>query len=284
VSRVKNILTSVTDFFIYSNLLISIGAFVFTLQTALFFNYSAAASAFFGLTNFVSTFVFYNLQRLYQSTKTQASERLNWYRNHRRVLFTLMFVFISLYFLVFKVNLKVFAYGLILYVPVAILSIFYFMPPFALRRLPFIKIFFISLVWTISGVLLPLLYNEYNFSIRHLGKEEYAYVAAQFLFIAAICIPFDIRDSENDRYTGVRTLVITQGISQAKSIGIMMLLGYMSLSQNTTQLLVYVLCGLPAIALLIYSATHRHRYYYSVLVDGLIVLQFLLSLLFMKGR
>ena len=284
MKTLKHIVTAVTDFFIYANLLISIAAFAFTLQTALHFNYSYGAAAFFSLTNFVSTFVLYNLQRLYQSTKTNASERLNWYKNKRRLLFTFMFVFIALYYLVFKVNFSVYSNGILLYIPVGILSLFYFLPPFALRRLPFFKIFLIGLVWVCSSVIIPLLYKDLAFSYTHFSWNEYAYILAQFLFISAICIPFDIRDAENDKQLGIKTLVVTQGLSQAKSIGVVLLLAYMSLAQNSIQLLVYMLTGLPALALMLYSATHRHRYYYAVLVDGLIILQFVLSLVFLRSR
>lgn len=282
MKALKNILTLAADFFIYSNLLISIAAFAFTLQTALHFDYSYNAAAFFSLTNFVSTFILYNLQRLYQSTKTHASERLNWYNRHRRLLFTLMLILLTLYYRVFTLNYQAFSAGLLIYLPVAAISVFYFLPPFALRRLPFFKIFIIALVWICSGVVIPLFYQELVFLPGHYTWESSTYILAQFLFIAAICIPFDIRDAENDKQLGIQTLVVTQGLSKAKRIGVLLLLAYMSLAQNSTQLLIYFLTGFPAIVLMLYSATHRHRYYYSVLVDGLIVWQFVLSLVLMQ--
>ena len=283
MKRAKHISTVIVDFFVYSNLLISIAAFLFTVQTALHFRYSGAASAFFAITNFVSTFTLYNLQRIYQSTQLVNDQRLQWYRNNRRLLFTCILVFMSLYYLVFKANYIVFWDGLLLYIPAAVLSLIYFLPPFTLRRLPFFKIFFIGFVWAASGIIIPLMYEEYRFSYEHLGKEELAYMAAQLLFIAAICIPFDIRDIESDRKHTIKTLAVTHGLSKTKTIGIILLLIYMSLAQNSIQLFIYVLTGVPGIILILYSATHRHRYYYSVLVDGLIICQFVFSLLLLKG-
>lgn len=283
--RTKDISARLIDFFVFSNLLISIAAFLFTLQTALNFHYSGPSAAFFAFTNFISTFTLYNLQRVYQSTKPNTHNRLIWYERNRRVLFTLILVFASLYFIVFKANYAVFTEGLLFYIPAAILSLFYFLPPFAFRRLPIFKIFFIALVWVVSSIYIPLLYNDSSFSLsENLHKNEITYLLAQFCFIAAICVPFDIRDIENDRQNSIKTLPVHFGLSTSKTIGIVLLLLYMVLAQNVQQAIVYFVTGTLGIILMIYSTQHKHRYYFSVLVDGLILVQFILFAVLFNGQ
>lgn len=283
--RTKDISARIVDFFIFSNLLIAIAAFLFTLQTALNFHYSGPSAAFFAFTNFVSTFTLYNLQRVYQSTKPNTHNRLIWYERNRHLLFTLILIFASLYFIVFKVNYNIFMEGLLFYIPAAVFSLFYFLPPFALRRLPIFKIFFIALVWVITSIYIPLMYNDSSFSFTaNLNKNEIAYLIAQFCFISALCIPFDIRDVENDRQNLIRTLPVHFGLSTSKTIGIVLLLVYMVMAQNVQQAIVYFVTGTLGIVLTIYSSQHKHRYYFSVLVDGLIIVQFILFTFLFSGQ
>lgn len=279
----KNIGVKLLDFFIYSNLLISIACFLFTLQTALAFHASETAAAFFGITNFIATFSLYSLQRIYQSTKPYTDHRLAWYHRNKKILFTLILVFISLYYSIFINNYVVFKYGLLMYLPAAAFSVIYFLPPFALRRMPVSKIFLIGGVWAYTSVFIPLLYNEGVFSFSNIGFGETSYIVAQLLFIAAICVPFDIRDMENDRQNSIKTLPVQFGLGKSKTIGIILLLTYVFLAQNTIQFTVFGITGLLGILLIYFSFEHKHRYFFSVLVDGLIIFQFVLYSLFTRN-
>lgn len=284
MEKVKKIPGQFVDFFIYSNLLISMATFLFTLQTAFVFNYSAPSAVFFAITNFLSTFTLYNLQRIYQSTKPHSNPRLFWYEKHKKILFTMILVFASLYAMVFKTNYLVYKEGLLFCVPAGILSLFYFLPPFTLRRLPVFKIFLIAFVWVFTSTLIPLLYNDSTFIMfKNVKKDEIAYMIAQFFFIAALCVPFDIRDVENDRQNSINTLPVHFGLSRAKTIGIILFLIYMVLAQDTKQAITYFITGTLGIVLLLYASQHQHRYYFSVLVDGLIILQFMLFTILFKG-
>lgn len=284
MQRLKKIPGQFLDFITYSNLLIAAASFLFTIQTAITFNYSANAAAFFAATNFLSTFSLYNLQRIYQSTKSNANPRLAWHQNNKRLLFTLMFVLASLYYLIFKVNYQAFKMGLLCYIPAAIFSVFYFLPPFTLRRMPFFKIFFISMVWVVTSILIPMFYDGTVFSgFKHFEFKEYAYLLSQFCFIAAICIPFDIRDIRSDKKHQVKTIPVSFGLGFAKNTGLLLLLIYMVLAQNTPQLIANFITGVLGMVLMYYSTEHKHRFYFSVLVDGLILLQFALYLFLFAG-
>ena len=274
---VKKILVQIIDFLVYSNLFISIAAFVFTLQTALVFDSALPASIFFAWTNFVATFILYNFQRIYESTKEPKSERMLWYDRNKKILFTLMLVFASLYFNFFKDHYDKFIEGLIAYVPISILSIAYFMPPFNLRKLPVLKIFIIGFVWLFSSSVIPLMYEDHTFvCLKNIGSKELEYIIAQFLFISALCIPFDIKDLENDRQSSVRTLPVHFGISKAKKIGVVLFLLYIILANDGAQFIAYLIPGLLGAILTMYSHDKKHRHYFYVLIDGLIILQFVL--------
>ena len=96
-----------------------------------------------------------------------------------------------------------------------ILSVSY---PFRLRKIPFSKIFIISLVWTISTMLLLVLENKIPFN-----SNVIFYLLTRFLFVFAICIPFDIRDIKYDNIK-LKTIPIVFGVSKSKLISFIILL------------------------------------------------------------
>ena len=97
-------------------------------------------------------------------------------------------------------------------------------------------------------------------------------------------MPFDIRDVENDQQNSIKTLPVHLGISKSKTIGIILFLTYMVFAQDIKQAIVYFITGTLGIILLLYSSQHKHRYYFSVLVDGLIILQFVLFTFLFTGQ
>ena len=81
-----------------------------------------------------------------------------------------------------------------------------------LRKIPFAKIFMIALVWSSMAVILP--WVEEKGLVWHL--PTFNLFVLQFMFIFIITLPFDINDVEVDRVTGVKTIPISIGVSQAK--------------------------------------------------------------------
>ncbi len=255
------------------------------MQTALVFHSSYPASVFFAWTNFVATFVLYNLQRIYQSTKEPKSVRMQWYDRNKKILLTFIFVFVSLYFTFFKDHYAHFLEGLLAYIPISIISIAYFMPPFNLRKIPILKVFIIGFVWLASSVLIPLMYKDYTFvGFETLGLKELEYIGAQFLFISALCIPFDVKDYENDRQGSIKTLPVHFGISAAKKIAVVLFLIYIILANDGTQFIAYLIPGLGGAFLTTYSSDKKHRHYFYILIDGLIILQFALFFFLFNGK
>ncbi len=270
-------LSRVLDTLTYSNVYIAFSAFLFTLQTGFVFQQSFRSALFFGMINFVATMGMYSLQRVYFIRKRPFHPVSKWFKTYGKWVLVIILLLASLHISWFGSFYKTFLKGLFLYAPVVLLSLAYFLPPFNLRSLPYVKIFFIGLVWMYVGIIIPLSYNGFEFYPGALlTKEALSYVIAQFLFISAICIPFDVRDFESDKLNNILTIPVQFGIKVARWLGIIILAGYFLLAADEVQLYVYMLCTVVASILIWFSYPIRKRHYYSVLVDGLIIFQYAL--------
>jgi 4-hydroxybenzoate polyprenyltransferase len=134
------------------------------------------------------------------------------------------------------------------------------------------------MVWSWVTVLVPgfefTTLTSYQVSLLFLEKT---------LFIIGITIPFDIRDLEVDAHYKIDTLPLGFGLYRSKVFAIVslcfawliaLMLCTSSLYQ-LSQVLGLLVFYLFAICLVGYSQQHQHDYYFSGLLDGLILLQFI---------
>ena len=155
---------------------------------------------------FFATIFTYNFQRIVRISKSQKHNRKDWTQKNKFLIYLVMIIssVISLYFFSkFKTNTQ------IAIIFSAIISVLY---PFGFRTIPFSKIFVISLIWTTSTMLLLILEEEIIFS-----SNVIAHLLSRFLFVFAICIPFDIRDVKYDNIK-LKTIPIFFGVSKSKLI------------------------------------------------------------------
>jgi len=164
-----------------------------------------------------------------------------------------------------------------------LLSFLYVTPLGRFRRLrdvPFIKIFIISTVWAALTGLIPFLRT---------GQAEFWSASILFaertLFIFAITIPFDIRDTAVDLSSGLRTLPITVGVRKSKLLAT----GALAISATLTGILMttgvydhkliapFLLCTGVTTWLILNARIEMDDYYYSGLLDGTM---FLLAFLY----
>ncbi|MCC6584897.1 MAG: UbiA family prenyltransferase, partial [Chitinophagales bacterium] len=82
-----------------------------------------------------------------------------------------------------------------------------------LRDFPFVKIFLIALVWSLTSVVLPALENNINLLER---RDVLVVLAAQFVYILFITLPFDINDAQVDKASGIKTIPSVFGIRFSK--------------------------------------------------------------------
>lgn len=146
-----------------------------------------------------------------------------------------------------------------------------------LRDLSYLKIFLIAIAWSWITVLLPALELGMGWSIPMIVM-----ILERAFFIFAITLPFDIRDLEVDAYNQVRTLPALLGSRRTKMLALFCLLAMAALAGLNHHVDAYstgafagiLLSGLIACVLIFFSDRVKHDYYFSGLIDGLMVLQF----------
>ena len=208
------------SFLIHSNIFVSFCVLSLSLSSELILLNSKIS-----FPSKVSQFVFfasiftYNFQRIIRLKLLEIHPKKNWIKTNKSLIYIIMSiaVIMSLYFFV---NFKNTSTQIII-ILCGILSVLY---PFILRSIPFIKIFIISFVWTISTIFLFVIENQIP-----LNNNIIAHLIVRFLFVFAICIPFDIRDLKYDNIR-IKTLPIVFGVSKSKLIAFISLLIAMIIS------------------------------------------------------
>lgn len=283
---------------VYGNIFISIAGLTQVLLTQILFDIEFDAHAFSYLAFILlSTFLQYNIQRGYNlilmlgglrinifnrtlqfgnpiSINQVSNDRHKWLLINRKPM--LLSILISLLTLFFLCNWLSWT-SIYIMIGAELVSTLYYMKPFNLRRFGFIKPIIVGAIWVISCVLIPLLENKL------LNEQTYYFIAAQFCFITALCVLFDVKDAEHDFYQGVKTYANAWGAKGARLVAFLFMLGYMVCFYmfDTTPITNYInLAFLTATSILIFF-THeeRHPYYYYLLIDGLMILQLIITIL-----
>ena len=206
---------------IHSNIYISLAAVALTLATQIQLDMELQWHPYLFLIFFATLFE-YNLHRLITILTNRdalKSEKHSWVSGNLN-LFYLLMLFSVLGFLiaVFNAKLRV----LLTLAPIAGLTLFYSTPIskgvkglFRLRQIPFLKIFLIAFVWSSVTILLPVMYSDIHYNAWHIILM----ITERFLFIFAITIPFDIRDMEVDRLSGLQTIPLQIGVEKSLFVG-----------------------------------------------------------------
>ncbi|NEN23322.1 hypothetical protein G3O08_07400 [Cryomorpha ignava] len=155
---------------------------------------------------------------------------------------------------------------------------------YSIRRIPYLKLWVIVLAWILSTTIVPLIeIVDLNSADDRLSTILFA--LQQGAFILALTIPFDVRDLEDD-YPFQRTLPMVFGIewsikfAQRAMIAAFLfaffnyLIGFFAFPQMLMQM------GISALGFFVVARgkTHRSPLYYSIVLDGMILLQGLLVL------
>lgn len=225
---------------------------------------------------FCATVTTYALHRLISLQKTKPFQEKGRFRiilNTRRSILIYALIgaigaAITLFYLPFRIQLT-------LVLPI-LLSLGYVLPFLKngkrLRDVHGIKIFLIAIVWAYVGVVLPAVALErYDAAVWWILSER-------ALFIFSITLAFDIRDLAIDQHTDVETLPSYLGEERTKKLA----------WATLCAMIVVVSCNpvydLRIWATLLFSAilsgylvqnanAQRHDYYYTAVLDGMILLQ-----------
>jgi len=232
---------------------------------------------------FAATLFLYNIDSVLPYKFQQQlvlSGRKRWMREHRRELFALALAALvvagTLFFLDGWQHLTLFLGHL------TAISLLYSLPLLkwrgrwrALRDLPLLKVFLIAYVWAAVTVWIPALY---------LGKLlasplVMVLFARRFCFILALAFVFDIRDYTKDRLMGTLTFPGVFGVRATKIVALITLgVAGVLMPWGTTllQLLAQLLPLAMAAPIIWYAHENRPDYYFALLTDGVLIVQFLL--------
>lgn len=283
----RKILQSAFDFLLFSNIFMALCAVAQGLLTFYLIGslpvYPVAGLLFMG------TLAIYNFSILIAKPaqpKNSPYKRIRWFFGHYRLMVTLTIVSIlGLVPLFFLVSIA----SRLLLIFLAILSFAYGLPlftmgerKFGLRNIPGLKLFLITLVWTMSCVLLPILEAQTAHLAAISMRDTTLLIAKRFLFIAALAIPFDIRDLFEDRQFGLKTIAVAWGEKNAYLFCQFLLAGYIVLlflfRNNGFNTDFWALSASVVLTgwLIFKAKWEKDEYYYFFYLDGILILQYVL--------
>ncbi|MES2133863.1 MAG: hypothetical protein V4506_16040 [Bacteroidota bacterium] len=268
----------VTKVLVYANLFISICAAAQVLVTYMVCGIPVTVNNnCYILFVFLSTYLQYNVQRGYFIHQINLhTESGEWFIRNKKFLFYSIVAGL-LVLLCLCNNLSNTSIAVL--VGAEIISTAYYMPPFNLRKIGFLKPLVISCIWVVSCALVPLIENQ----LLHANVAWF--LLSQFLFISTLSILFDIKDTTDDFLNGISTYSNTLGNTGTKIVCVVLTIGSLVcfyFFKHSYTAFIAQIC-LTAITIITFFMTHekKHRFYFYLWVDGLLLLQAVLLYLFL---
>lgn len=223
----------------------------------------------------LAVLLIYNFDRLFAAEADVFSIRHEWIRRNRRILVATVLTTLPL-LLMLSFLLQWEALAVLL--GLGVLSLAYSLPYrnkylHRLKEVGLLKIFLITLVWSVATVWVPLL----QAGVPVLTWDVTALLLQRALFIFAICLPFDIRDLQPDELQRVETipgrlgarpaLYITYSVLAAFTLWVMLDFHRDFMEKG----LPLLLSALYLLAVVLSWRPSRDEYFYSVSLDGGVV-------------
>lgn len=139
-----------------------------------------------------------------------------------------------------------------------------------MRKIPYIKPFWISYIWAMSCAL-PYAYDSKNWSLLWQTLEC-------FLFILSLCVVFDIRDKFDDLTNDTKTFATKLSLKNVKLISFLIFVAAFAflIGLYKINLIGAIIFALTYMAILWVAKPNSKESLYLVGVDGLIILKLLL--------
>ena len=203
----------------FGNFFISSGAVALVYCTYIELSTKDIAPAYYGLV-FSSTLFIYNLQRFFitkSTTEVLDNERKQWIQKNKHTVAGIIF-FSGVATAVFYFNISQPVFLSLL--PLFIISLAYFLPPFHLRKKPWAKTVVLALVWTGTTAFLPIVLSGLSLS----NTASVLHLLSRFFFMTSICMVFDLRDLETDKKDGANTIALMYGEQKTVLIALLFML------------------------------------------------------------
>jgi hypothetical protein len=264
---------------VFSNLWISLGALSLTLNfyilNDIYINKNVLAFVFF------STLFSYNFQRLIKIKFkiNLKGERVDWIKTNTKGIY-LISIIALIGSLFYGIPLLDETWWLLLII--GSLTFFYVwkipgLKGKSLRDVPTLKIFVIAIVWVLFCVIFPAVIEN----VRINSVNILFYSLSVFTFMIAITIPFDVRDLDLDALTK-KTIPQLIGEKKSSYLSAILLLISQVILFSVYPKHIYGITLFSSIALLVLMISKKRNgeFYFACLVDGLLLFQMVLILLF----
>jgi 4-hydroxybenzoate polyprenyltransferase len=281
-----NMLKQTVAFLLYSNVFMGIGAVCMVMLTQLFTGGSPAFNHHCWFVFFSTVFTYSFLKFRRNSNNSSFTTHQHWAQNNkqlfRHVLLISLIGSLALFFtLNSQTKLLVFVLAIVTAM-YAYINIPFVNPVIQLRQIGLLKTAFVALVWSATTVMIPLMAIEASIA------DAAFLLLRRFLFVWALTIPFEIKDMQQDKEAGIRTLPMMLGIAGTKYFAQFVLLLLFLI--NMVQYFTYGFPGCYAAAFgtsLLVAASVIQRcnensspLWYYLGLDGMLPFQFLLVYFF----
>jgi 4-hydroxybenzoate polyprenyltransferase len=278
----------IIDFYLYGSIHISLGAALMSVMSLRLLDYGIGKQLPYLFSIYFATQTFYSIHRIYD---VESIRKLSESSKYKVITGLQRSIYISLLISAFFTGFS------ILFIPFEIIVVLllgalftaWYSQPVALisrkklREFPHIKIFIIALIWGLVTAAIP----------AYLAGREPTVILLMFLersvFILALTLPFDVRDYLIDKRQEVKTLPAWMGKKVSLIVAVILLV----IVVNTLVLGLHLLSiySWRSMALLIstnilsslfvaFSNKVNSDYYYTGVLDGILIFQPLILLIF----
>jgi 4-hydroxybenzoate polyprenyltransferase len=229
----------------------------------------------------------YNLHRLlkyYSLNRSERKERYPWMFSNLPLAW-LLFLFplpafaISFFYvdpltkwIVLAAGTVVLLYSLPLKGPAGLLS---------LRKIPFLKTFLVALVWSVLTVVVPLA----GHSVEITEEMMLWFFIERFFIIFTLALLFDIRDENQDRSNGLRTIPVAFGERKTRRLVVFLLVTFLLTSRVAaglggiyTHFIPAIIWSIPVLWFINRKPGSGNSLYYFLLLDGSLILYSFLAI------
>lgn len=270
------VIKRIWNFLLFGNIYVALGAFCLVQSTIIQLQLSTHLLPYSLLVFFATLFI-YNFQRVfYVPSKNAAlhSIRRTWIFDHPlalKILALIGFIGVSITF--FMIGFHLFFY----LSPLLFLSLAYFAPFIKLRKHAFFKLLTLVIVWTMVTAVVPLFLSGQPLT----EIKSVLHILIRFLFMTAICIPFDIRDLKIDTADNIATIPHLLGENKTRWLALFFMLMYdvlivleylLHLIPNAVFIALFASALINTILVWL-SSSERSEYFYVAGIDGTMILQ-----------
>lgn len=216
-------LKKILFFLVYTNLFIAACALALTYETFVLLQLPDSINWYLFLL-FLCTLFVYSLHYFVKTKKAASDSRLLWCRRNKRLLFLTIITSALLiaggvivhFNAIFKIDDRLNYPNIVWFFLVPLVALGYSHPltPWnkkGLRQTGWFKLLSLSLTWSFTTTLLPVLMLLPDFSESFSKPQLIILFLHRFVFIASLSVLFNVNDYEEDKADGVKTIAVLLG-------------------------------------------------------------------------